>query len=173
MCYHILQQNGQVVSRSTVQQVTQLKLQTCEYREMFNTFDINIKDKIKCKERYYDGAKPHPEDWADLFECNSDFNDEFNKIYNYSCIDEADTHTPEVLEDTYINMELAMPRDSDGPEFARVTKRLRDTDGIPIGTSNDNPILDSRLYEVGYTDGHKASLAANIIAINMFAQVDQ
>ena len=28
------------------------------------------------------------------------------------------------------------------------------------------------MYEVEYTDGHKASLAANNIAENMFAQVD-
>ena len=69
-------------------------------------------------------------------------------------------------------MELALPRDSEGPEFARVTKRLRDANGIPIGTANDNPILDTRVYEVEYLDGHKASLAANAIAENMFSQVD-
>jgi len=43
-------------------------------------------------------------------------------------------------------MEVALSRDCDGPEFARVTKRLRDANGIPIGT-NDNPILDMRMYE--------------------------
>ena len=65
-----------------------------------------------------------------------------------------------------------MPRDSEGPEFARVTKRLRDANGIPIGTADDNPILDSRVYEVEFADGYKASLAANAIAKNLFAQVD-
>ena len=29
------------------------------------------------------------------------------------------------------------------------------------------------MYEVEYADGHKASMAANTIAINMFAQVDE
>ena len=33
--------------------------------------------------------------------------------------------------------------------------------------------MDTRLYEVEYTDGHKASLVANTIAMNMFAQVDE
>ena len=69
-------------------------------------------------------------------------------------------------------MELALPRDGEGPEFARVTKRLRDKDGLPIGTTNDSPILDLRLYEVEYLDGHKASVAANTIAENLFAQID-
>ena len=66
-----------------------------------------------------------------------------------------------------------MPRDSDGPEYAKVTKRLRDADGIPIGTANDNPILDTRLYEVEYLDGYKTSLTANTIAENLFSQVDE
>ena len=65
-----------------------------------------------------------------------------------------------------------MPRDGEGPSFAKVTKRLRDANGIPIGTASDNPILDTRLYEVEYVDGHKASLSANVIATNLFSQID-
>ena len=34
-------------------------------------------------------------------------------------------------------------------------------------------ILDTRFYEVEYLDGHKASLAANNIAENIFSQVDE
>ena len=71
-------------------------------------------------------------------------------------------------------MELAVPRgDNPNPQYAKVMKRLRDVNGIPIGTANKNPILDSRMYEVEYQDGTKASLAANYIAENLFAQVDQ
>ena len=55
-------------------------------------------------------------------------------------------------------MVIALPRDSEGLEFARVTKWLRDTNDITIGTTNDNPILDTRMYEVEFLDGHKAAL---------------
>ena len=75
------------------------------------------------------------------------------------------------MEDTYLNMELYMPRDSNRPEFDRVTKKIRDANGLPIGCSHDNPLLDTRVYEVEYADGNKASLSANAIAINMFSQV--
>ena len=48
-------------------------------------------------------------------------------------------------------MDIALPRvDGSEPAFARVKKRLRDANGLPIGTSNENPILDSRVYEVEY-----------------------
>ena len=105
---------------------------------------------------------------------DENFAEEFGKIINNEDIPEADaTFTPEVLDDTYLNMELVLPRDEPGPEFARVTKRLRDHNGFPIGTANQNSILDSRMYEVEYQDGHKASLSANTSAQNMFAQVDE
>lgn len=48
-----------------------------------------------------------------------------------------------------------------------------DSNGIPIRTSNDNPLLDSRSYEVEYLDRYKASLSANEIDQNLFAQVDE
>ena len=49
---------------------------------------------------------------------------------------------------------------------------MRDKDGPPIGTAHDNPIFDSRIDEVEFQDGYKASLAANAITENLFAQID-
>ena len=164
MCYHVLNQRGVVVSRSTVQRVTNLEKTTSEMKDIFEKFDIAIQKKLNLIDKGYVGDKPNPEDWADLIETDEDFRDEFFQIFNDKNIKEADEYTPEVLEDTYLNMELALPRDSEGPEFAKVTKRLRDANGIPIGTANDNLILDSRIYEVEYADGYKASLTANAIA---------
>ena len=70
-------------------------------------------------------------------------------------------------------MELSLDRQSDGPEFSRVTKRLKDKEGRSIGIASDNPILDTWMYEVEYAYGHKAAMTANNIANNLFAQVNQ
>ena len=172
MCFHVITQNATVISRSTVQRVTELEMSTASVKDTFAKLDAIIATRCKSPERGYIGDKPNPADWADLIDTDEDFRDEFDSVYNNNDIPEADEYTPEVLEDTYLNMEIALPRDGEGPEFAKVTKRLRDANGIPIGTANDNPILDTRLYEVEYADGYKASLAANAIAENMFAQVD-
>ena len=56
--------------------------------------------------------------------------------------------------------------------MGRVTKRLRDADGNPIGRANENPILDTREYVVEFDDGTQAELAANVIAQSMYAQCD-
>ena len=104
---------------------------------------------------------------------DEDCQEEFNKIVSDDNIKEVDaTFAPEVFDDTYLNMELALPRDGGETTFARVTKRLKDANGFPIGTSHKNPILDTRVYEVEYADGHKSSMADNSISVNVFAQVD-
>ena len=66
--------------------MTKLDLQTTEYKELFESYDDSIKDKLKCKDRSYDGAKAHSKDLADLLEFNTSFNDEkigylITKIY--------------------------------------------------------------------------------------------
>jgi len=94
------------------------------------------------------GDKPSPEDWAEFMEFDEDIQKDFSNIVSNDDIKEADDEfTPEVFDDTYLNMEIALPS-GDGAElaFARVTKRLRDTNGLPIGTAHDNPILDSQMY---------------------------
>ena len=172
MCYFILKSNGEVLSRSSVQRVTNLELETEDNKAIFAEYDKSIALKWKEDPKKYDGDKPDMEHWAE-FSDDLDFVEEFQRVNNNPDIPEADKANPEVLEDTYLNMELALDKGDDGPSFAKVTKRLRDANGLPIGIANDNPILDTRLYEVEYLDGHKASLSANEIAQNLFAQVDE
>ena len=62
-------------------------------------------------------------------------------------------------------MELALPkRGKPEPQFACVTKRLRDANGLPIGKASDNPILDTRMYKVEYANSKKYALSSNLIA---------
>ena len=140
---------------------------------MFLEFYDEIKRRIKNDDFLVDGDLPEPVKWADMLEDDEDFREEFYRIYQHKEIFEADDmFTPEIMDDTYMNMEVALPRDTEGPDFARVTQRLKDANGLPIGTANEEPILDTIVYEVEYVDGHKASLTANAITQNMFAQVD-
>jgi hypothetical protein len=174
MSYWILTIKGTVISRTTVQRVTALEKESDKVKATPIEFDSEISRRFKEEEDLtYDGAKPNPENWSEYLQYNPDFQEEFNNIVNDPGISEADKDfTPDVFDNTYLNKELAKPRDINGHKFARVTKRLKDKDGLPIGRANNNPILDIRMYKVEYPDGHKASLTANAIAENMFAQVE-
>jgi hypothetical protein len=50
---------------------------------------------------------------------------------------------------------------------------LRDAEGRPIGRANENPLLDTREYEVEFLDGQVESMSANLIAQHLFSQVDE
>ena len=45
-------------------------------------------------------------------------------------------------------------------------------DGKPVGHAHDNHLFDTHEYEVEFTDGTCKKYQANVIAQNMFAQVD-
>ena len=67
----------------------------------------------------------------------------FRKIISDKDLPEADDRFTLDLYDGYLQMELAFDRGDDGPSFDKVTERLRDAQGLPIGTANDNPILST------------------------------
>jgi len=52
-----------------------------------------------------------------------------------------------------------------------VITRKRDAHGNPIGKSADNPIFDTRVYQVQFPDHRIEEYSANIIAENLYAQV--
>ena len=51
-----------------------------------------------------------------------------------------------MLDDSYLNMVISIPRYRGGPTFARVKNQIRDSYDKPIGVSNINPILDTIVY---------------------------
>ena len=173
MTYHILPESGIPIQAGTVQRVTEPEKNTDATKEKMKVFNDKISDKFKEGRLASGGTKPNLEEWEELLEDDPDFAEEFNRLYNNSDVPEADDTFDPDSYDSYLDMELAIDRGGEYPQFAKVTKRLKDHRGNPIGTANDNPILDTRLYEVEFADGHKQAMAANAIAENMFADVDE
>ena len=105
-------------------------------KETTLAFDEAIKDKIKDSDHIIlEGGKTQHHDWTDHpFEDDPDFVEEFRGAVSDNEVKDADeTFTLDVY-DTYLNMELAIPQgDSLEPRLARVTKRLKDANGLPIG----------------------------------------
>jgi hypothetical protein len=74
--------------------------------------------------------------------------------------------------DKYLNVELIMKMGTKDERCGRVIKRLRGLDDKPIGRAHANPLFDTREYEIKFTGGTHEKYQANVIAENMFAQVD-
>ena len=176
MSFWVLTSTGKVISRTTVQRMTNLETQVDENKSKMKAFTDQLTERIGGNDMIIEDGDGNfilnIDDWDDPA-FDAEFVQEFGRTINNPAIQEADQEfTPDSFDDSYLHMELALPREGGGVQFGRVVKRLRDKDGLPIGTANDNPILDSRMYEVEFQDGYKTSLAANAIAENLFSQID-
>ncbi len=82
---------------------------------------------------------------------------------------DADEYTPEAF-DKYLTAQIATDR---GGEMLRGTVKSwkRDRDGKPVGSSNPNPILDTREYLVCFEDGTGDTYTANLIAECIYSQI--
>ena len=175
MSFWVLTQSCKVVSRTSVQLITRLEMGEEDTQNRTGAFDETI--KLRLRDHAHTIEKDGKVEPLDLsthpYGDDLDFQKEFNSVTSNAEIKNDDSNFTPDTYDTYLNMELALPQgDSLEPRMTRVTKRLKDANGIPIGTADDNPLLDTRTYEVEYLDGERASLSANHIAENLFTQVD-
>jgi hypothetical protein len=179
MSYWLLPASGIPVSATTVQRMTNDEKSTDEmqkrmerYEERLQvTFEAQSSDLTRTLRDVHSSYVIDPEHEDPVFY------DEFTRVIDDARLEHADeqyTQGTEVTSDPYVGMEMALSRGSDGELLhATVRKRVRDQDGIPVGVSHTNPLLDSRKYEVEYVDGHVEELTANLIAENLIAQVDE
>ena len=150
MSYWVLTLKGHMISRTTVSRVTNLEKQQTDEKHCLAEFDSAITARFNDDVHVLvEGGKIQPQDWSEPLD-DLDFLDEFHNVVSNPEVPEADQQfTLDAFDDRYLNMELALPHgDEATPQYAKVTKRLRDANGIPIGTADDNPILDTRMYKV-------------------------
>jgi hypothetical protein len=83
---------------------------------------------------------------------------------------EADDFTIDGF-DKYIAAEVILPK-GDNMVLGKVIGRKRDCNDNPIGMGHSNPILDTRVYNVQFPDGHVQEFTANVIAQNLYSQLD-
>jgi hypothetical protein len=159
LCYYILTANGQPIVRSTLQPISKEEWKDEHVKEQIRLLNENIIKNV--------GE-------VDLQELPEELQDEYDDVYEpmepEACKPEIDDFTPETY-DALISAEVLLPK-GDILLPAKVIGRKRDHNGNPLGTAHNNPILDTRVYEVQFQDGHTESYAANIIVENMYAQVD-
>ena len=191
MCYYMLKSNGRIEARSTVQRLTNIELEKESVKQRCKEFDQEIKERLNDDNFLInrDVDMNDPRNWAYFDpDLDPDFvaefceeavvEDDLNPIPEADDIPVDDSgnldYSSIIADDYYINMEISLPRDGqEAWKFARVSKRARGEDGQPIGKANSNPILDTRMFECEFLDGHVEVLPANTIAESMFAQVDE
>ena len=174
MVQAVLKANGQIVPRRTCRPLRDDELHSKVEQLKREEFDREIKQRLGDSIHIVQPVKP---------EADQDPLAEFQ-----NCDDDEEPPPPEVLEDPVdatgqavyeqpftdilLNTEVLLPQ---GEEMkrAKVTRRSKDQDGDLIGTYDANPLLNTMVYDVEFDDGTVREYGANIIAQNMYAQVDE
>jgi hypothetical protein len=164
MCYYVLTKKGSILTRTTVHPIPAADRTTDTFKANCIELDAGIKAKVG------DHLQDSDLD-ADPDSIFGDCGNEFEPYHeNDKQVQEADEFTMDTL-DQYLTAQVLLPR---GDNFVRgkVVSRKRGANGNPIGVSSSNPILDTREYDVEFPDGVVESYAANVIAENIFSQID-
>ena len=178
MCYWLVTASGKVISKSSVQHVIRDDFSNPSTKAKIDEFDTRLKERLDDRNfqidlpagmdsfRLPDVTLPEEIDNRDEKNIPSD------QEYGDMLFGERPEDDDEDAIDKYIGMELIMDAGTDFERGARVVKRAKDDEGRPIGRAHSNPIMDSRSYEVEFADGTRDKVTANIIAENMYAQID-
>jgi hypothetical protein len=159
MSYWILPPSGIPISCNTVQRLTNLEQQTNEWKRRMTTFDDELEAKFRTSSSdVSNSTQDIPQNLLlDLDGEDPEFIQEFNRVIDGSEVPHQDDikDDGEVgIQDPYLNMEVGLPHgDEEDLRLARVKRRAVDVDGRPVGRPSDNPLLDSRQYEVEFLDG--------------------
>ena len=84
---------------------------------------------------------------------------------------EADRYTLEPLN-KYLGATLLVLQ-GDSVQRAHVLQQQQAPHGKPIGKWRSNPIFDSQMYEVKFPDGSTDVMTTNLIAENLYSQIDK
>ena len=167
MTRKVVKANGEVVYRSTVRSLTSDEMMDETHKKAREEFTSSINKKLGESFKYEDfSTDPELEDLGTpIYESYEDDVDEGPSFVPDAEDVDEDTY------DQYVGAEVSLPI-GDSVLTAKVRGRKRESDGTLRGKANPNPILDTRTYEVEFSDGQRTEVAANIIAQNMYAQCD-
>jgi hypothetical protein len=168
-CYWILPTSSQPIARSMVWSITDEEHTVEAIKDSIKALNLAITERIGDQLNDEGVAAglggelpPNGDDYFD--------DDDNDVIEEESVRPEQDDYTHEAF-DGYLTASVMLPR---GREVlkAQVVARKRDVNGNPIGRANSNPFLDTRVYEVELEDGEREYYSANLIAENMYSQID-
>lgn len=171
MSQAVLTSKGTIVPRRTIRKLHPMELQSESEKRKRSLFDDIILKKLGDSMN-----KPHKplEDQPDHVPYEDGEDPDLVKFpEDNDPIDPSDGKSvfEKPITDQWINAELNLPQ-GEKMKNAKVIGRAKDSDGEAIGTYDENPFLNTIVYDVQFPNGDIKEYAANVIAENMYSQVD-
>jgi hypothetical protein len=165
MCFFVLAKNAKVLARSTVQHVTRSEEANSEIKARMTTYDAEVNARLDDTNHTNEPTRE-----GDIL-LDDDDNSIVTPMEESPFAEADDEWESSDAFDELVGAKVMLPR-GDGRIEAQVLKRKRDDDGKALGRKHQNPMMDSRQYEVQLADGTVEDVFANTIAENLYSQVD-
>jgi hypothetical protein len=162
----VLKINGEVMFRVSVRGLTLDEIQSQYEKKRRQEYDEAIKMKLGKGMQHHE-FKLDP-DFADFVMPTHDcYEDKKEPAFEMPDIDDLDEHDVNTY-DQYgaASMQLSI---GDKVQTGKVTGRKRGLYGVARGKASAKPILDTRTYNIEFTDGRSEEYMANVIANTMYA----
>ena len=177
MAQNVLTHNGTVVPRRTLRRLTAAELSNPVEIKKRNDFDSQIKSLLG------DSLTLPPSDPPPLHLELADFSaevgdEDYDPVFAslpqdedpVTSQNEATLETP--IPDTLLNAEVLLPTKDNKLLMGKVMRKSTDASGASIGKFNANPLLNTTTYDVIFPDNSVHHFGANVIAQNLYNQVD-
>ena len=181
MCYWLALANGSIIAETTVQHVTRDEMNDPDIAQRIEIFNRHMTERLDDTNFTNPAAEGFPqsddvilldERIRDQWQMDPAYGDGTNTPSNSDYGEPPDRPEEDDIDlDTYDKLIGAQVLLDDGMK-ATVKRRLTNFDGTPIGQAHSNPLLDTRQYEVELEDGTTDAYFANVIAENLYSQVD-
>jgi hypothetical protein len=170
MSNKILKINGEVMFRVSVRGLTLDEMQSPDEKKRRQEYDEAIKAKLGKGMKDHDlKLDPYFADFVTpTHACHEDKQEPAFDMPDIDNLDEHDTDTYEQYVGASVQLSIG-----DKVKTGKVTGWKRGLDHVARGKASANPILDTRTYNVEFTDGRSEEYTDNVIAKNMYAQCDE
>ena len=169
MAQNILNVHGHVIPRRSVRRLTQAELNSQVEKEKRNDFDRIIKDKLGDSLNL--PSKPITHNPMEP-ESGEKVENEIDCIIDENPTDAVDETSLEYsFLDTFIHAEVLLPHNGQ-IHRAIVKGRHKDENCEVSGQYNVNPLLNTIIYDVEFSDRTVKEYAANIIAQNLHSIIE-
>ena len=182
LAYHVLSDSGMVKIRSTVTPVSPESIETQPVQERMQLFTKTVESIIGNFTKSTQARFPECTDdpYESMFEVD-DLDDELiepqevdlqGNVIPRPDLDGMDDAPYLEMEDKFIGAKVPLPHPNGEMIEATVKSRKRTATGMLKGTEHDNPMMDTRVYEVEFPDGSYDEYAANVLIENLYQHID-
>lgn len=184
MCQWVLQSNGSVVARRTVRPLKPEEIHSSDEQQKRLLFDSLIRQRKPFKDTLQDIidselgkdsriSSEEEDEWEDLYNDDND-NEEDNFVRPMPDIEDQTNPYGQLINqqpvyDLLLNLDVQMEAGKRG----KVIKRVTAPDGSQVGVYDNNPALNTIMYEVEFDDGMVQEFGATSIAENILDKVDE